>query len=211
MELWILQSFVQTAIDENGLSGDVGGALAGEPNDGVRQFPRITQALERCFWGPAFEDFFFGLARGDRARVGELFQSVGGGVARANVVDENAVFAKLVGEAFDQSDDGGAHRVRMHEVGYGLLGGDGGDRDDTSPPFLLHVGDHGVGKVDRAHEIEVHGAFPFVDGGGEKTVGGRAYVCDGNRAARKVKKATPPRRNPGLERDQDFCFSGGVG
>jgi hypothetical protein len=63
----VLQTFVQAAVHEDGLAGNVGGAVGGEPDDGVGEFAGIAQALERGVGGPAFEDFLLGFARPRRA------------------------------------------------------------------------------------------------------------------------------------------------
>jgi branched-chain amino acid aminotransferase len=105
--------------------------------------------------------------------VREFLQAVGRGKARTDIVDENAVFAELIGEALDQPDNRGPHRIRIDKVGHRLLGGNGRDGDDASPFFLLHVRDDLVREINGAHEVHFNGALPLVNGGSEKTLGWR--------------------------------------
>ncbi len=106
--------------------------------------------------------------------MGEFLQAVSRGKAGADIVHKNAVFAELIGEALDQSDNRGAYGIRIDKVGHRLLGGDGRDGDDPSPLSLLHVRDDLVREVNGAHEVHFDGALPLVDRGSEKTLGGRA-------------------------------------
>ena len=104
----------------------------------------------------------------------QFFQAVCGGEAGADIVDQNSVFAELVGQAFDQANYCGAHGIGEDQIGDGLFGGDGGEGDDASPLFLLHVGNDFAGEVDGAEEVGIEGALPVVEGGSEKSFGGRA-------------------------------------
>ena len=103
-----------------------------------------------------------------------MFQAIGGGETGGDVVDEDSVFAEFVGETLNQADDSGADGVGEHEVGDGLLRGNGSDGDDAAPALFLHVGDDFAGKIDGAHEVRVDGVAPVGGGGGEEAPGGRA-------------------------------------
>jgi len=106
--------------------------------------------------------------------MGEFLQAVSGGKSRTDIIYEDAVFAKLIGETLDKSNDRGTHGIRIDKVTHRLLGSDGRDCNDASPFFLLHVRDNLVREIDGAHEVHVDGALPFINGGSEKTLGGRA-------------------------------------
>lgn len=106
--------------------------------------------------------------------MGEFLQAVRGGKSRTDIIDKDTVFAELIGETLDKSNNRGTHGIRINKVSHRLLGSDGRDGDDASPVFLLHVRDNLVREVDGAHEVHVHGALPLVNGGREKALGGRA-------------------------------------
>ena len=102
------------------------------------------------------------------------FKPVGCGEPRADVVDQNSIFAELVGQALDQADHRRTHRIREHEIGDGLLGSDRGDGDDASPALALHVRDDFAREINCAEKVQLERALPFFECGGEKTLGGRA-------------------------------------
>jgi branched-chain amino acid aminotransferase len=106
--------------------------------------------------------------------MGEFLQAVSGGKSRTDIIHEDTVLAKLIGETLDKSNNRGAHGIRINKVAHRLLGGNGRDGDDASPVFLLHVRDDLVREVNRAHEVHFNGALPLLNGGCEKTLGGRA-------------------------------------
>jgi len=167
-------SAITATIYQDRLAGDVGGALGGEPDDDIGELLGGTHALDGGVGGPSGEDVGFGLARDFGTRSRELFEAVGSGEARANIVDEDAVFAELVREALDQSNDGGADGVGVDEIGNWLLHGNRGDGDEASPVGALHVGDYLPGEVNDAEEVGFEGPLPFVVGGGEKAFCRRA-------------------------------------
>jgi hypothetical protein len=123
---------------------------------------------------PSLENLILVLAERSRARVREFSQAVGRGKSRTDIVDEDAIFAELIGQALDEANNRGPHRVRIDEIGHRLLGSDRGDRNDASPFFLLHVRDDLVREVNRTHEVHFDGALPLVDGGSKKAFGRRA-------------------------------------
>ena len=103
-----------------------------------------------------------------RALGDQLLQAFGCGVAGPNVVDGDAVFAELVGKAFDQTENAGAHCVGVDQIRDRLTNSHGGDRHQPAPVVFLHPGQNCAGKVDHAHEVQFHGAMPLFRGGGKK-------------------------------------------
>src|SRR5579859_8179023 len=176
-----LKAAVDSAVDQDGLAGDVGGAVRGEPDDGVGDFLGLAEALDWSVGGPGVADLLWRAAGGQSANLGQLLEAFSGGEARGDVVDQNAVFAELVGKALHQSDHGGADGVREHQVLHRLLDGDRGDGDDPAPAVALHVRNDRFGQMDGAQQVEVDGFAPLVGRDGEEVLGGRAAgVGDAN-------------------------------
>src|SRR3984893_16024483 len=168
------QSFVHAAIYKHSLPGYVRRAFRGEPNNSFGNFAGLAQPLQRCVRSPTGENLFFFFAQSSGTRLGQFFQAIGGGESGSDIVDQNSVFAELVGQALDQPHHCSANGVGEHEVGDGLLGGNGGNRDDTSPALTLHVRDHFACEIYRAKEICLYSLVPVVVAGSEKALGGRA-------------------------------------
>src|SRR4029077_5576646 len=121
----ILQTFIQTTVDKNGLAGDIGSALAGEPHNRVGKFTRFAQTLQGGVRSPAFKYFFLGLAERSGTHMGQFLQAVSGGKSRTDIIDEDSVSTELIGETLDKSNNRGPHGIRINKVGHRLLGGDG--------------------------------------------------------------------------------------
>src|SRR6202022_1353723 len=136
------QSLVHSAIHKDSLPGYVRRAFRREPNNGFGNFAGLAQPLQRGVGSPAGENLFFFFAQSRGTRLGQFFQAIGGGESGSDVVDQNSVFADLVGQALYKSPHGSTNRIGEHQVGDGLFGGNGGNRDDASPALTLHVRDN---------------------------------------------------------------------
>lgn len=132
---------------------------------------------KRCSGASAaqpLENLLLALARSRCAGFGELLQPVGCREARTNVVDQDSVFAKLVGQTLDQANHSRPYRIREHKISDRLFRGDRSDGDDAAPAFPLHVGNNFAREINRAEEVQFEGALPFFERGSEKTLGRRA-------------------------------------
>jgi cystathionine gamma-synthase len=167
------QSFVHSAIHQDSLPGYVRRAFRREPNNGFGNFAGLAQPLKRSVGSPGGKNLFFFFAQSGGARPGQFFQAIGGGESGSDVVDQNSVFAELVGQALYKPHHGSTNGVREHQVGDGLFGGNGSNGDDTSPALTLHVGDNFAREIYRAKEICLYSLAPVVEAGSEKALGGR--------------------------------------
>src|ERR1700682_3030490 len=167
------QSFVHAAIYKHSLPRHVRRAFRREPNDSFGNFTRLAQPLQRCVRSPTGENLFFFFAQSSGTRLGQFFEAIGGGETGSDIVDQNSVFTELVGQALDQPDNCSANGVGEHEVGDGLFGGNGGNRDDTSPALTPHVRDDFTCEIYGAEEICIDSLAPVVVAGSEKGLGGR--------------------------------------
>src|ERR1700679_1730 len=139
-----LEALICAAVHDQSLPSDVGSTFAGKPNDSISDLVRLTHALESGFGAKALEHFFVGDAGCLCARSRELLQALCRGKARSDIVDSDAVFAELVRKAFDQTDDGGTHCVRIDEVVNRLANRDRGDRNNAAPLIPLHMREHSM-------------------------------------------------------------------
>ncbi len=98
----------------------------------------------------------------------QLLQSLGCGEAGPHIVDGDTVFAELIGEALDQTENTGAHCIGVDQISDWLTYRHGGNRHQPAPVVFLHPGQNRTGKVDHAHEVHFHCAMPLVGGGGKK-------------------------------------------
>src|SRR5438105_11691110 len=98
-----LKATVIAAIHHEGLSGDIGGAVGGQPDDGIGDLLGLTQPPKRDFLGPALANLLLACARGQGADFAELAQALGGGVSGSDVIEGESVFAELDSQALDQS------------------------------------------------------------------------------------------------------------
>ena len=167
------QAFVHAAIHQDSLPSNVRRAFRSEPNNSFGNLTRLAQPLQRCVRSPIGENLFFFLAQSNGTRLGQFFQAIGGGESGSDIVDQNSVFAELVGQALYQPHNCSANGVGEHEVGDGLFGGNGGNRDDTPPAFTLHVRDHFACEIYRAKEICLYSLAPVVVARSEKALGRR--------------------------------------
>ena len=69
----------------------------------------------------ASKNLLLAFSRGGSAGFRQFFQSVGGCETGTDVVDQDSIFSKLVGEALNQSDYGRTHRIRKHKIGTGCF------------------------------------------------------------------------------------------
>src|SRR6266404_9693895 len=97
------QPAIMAAVGEKGLSCDVRRALGGEPDDQVRDLIGLSQAFYRGVRGPMLVDFFLRYAGCQCLGTRQFLQTLGYGVARANIVDQNSVFAEFVRQALHQT------------------------------------------------------------------------------------------------------------
>src|SRR4029077_12161028 len=102
LQLFLLQSFIDTAVNKHCLSGNVRGALGSQPDDGVGNFPWLSQPSQWRVRRPAIEDVFFRSARSSRPAPGQFLEPVGCGVTWANIVDQNSVFSEFIGQTLHQ-------------------------------------------------------------------------------------------------------------
>src|SRR5215510_10408280 len=84
-----LEAAINAAISENGLPGHIGSALRSQPDDHVRDLLRTPEPLDGCFCRPAVADLLRRAARSQGAYLGQLLQSLGGGVTGSYVVHED--------------------------------------------------------------------------------------------------------------------------
>src|SRR5574341_906088 len=73
-----LESLVDPAVHQDRLPGDVGGAVGGQPHDGVGDLLRPPQAAQGNVGGPALVDLLLADAGGQGARARQLVQPLGG-------------------------------------------------------------------------------------------------------------------------------------
>src|SRR5580698_3964361 len=73
------QSFIHAAIHQNRLSGYVGGAVRGQPDDRLGHFARLAETLDTCVGCPGVMDFLLTLSGGGGTRARQFFQAVGSG------------------------------------------------------------------------------------------------------------------------------------
>src|SRR5438067_9753620 len=115
-----LKATVIAAIDHEGLSGDVSGAVRSQPYDGIGDFLGLTQPPKRDFLGPALANLLLACTRGQGADFAEFAQALGGGVSGSDVIEGKPVFTELDSQALDQSDYCRTHRIGKEQVGNGL-------------------------------------------------------------------------------------------
>src|SRR5438552_9422808 len=157
-----LKAAVIAAIDHEGLTGDVSGAIGGQPDDGIGDLLGLTQPPKRDFLGPALANLLLAGARGQGADFAELAQTLGGGVSGSDVIEGEPVFAELDSQALDQPDYRRTHGIGKEQVGNGLAHGRRSDGDESAPALSLHVGNDFARQGDHAQEIHVHGLAPIV-------------------------------------------------
>jgi len=115
--LWIafglpdLQPFIHAAIDQHGLPGDVRSPFRCEPDNGLGDFAGFPQSFHWCIRGPAIENLLLAFARQRGSCRSQFLETIRRCETRANIVHQNSVFAKLVGEALNQPNHRRAHRV----------------------------------------------------------------------------------------------------
>src|SRR5215472_19252047 len=93
------QSFVSSAIHENGLARNVGSARRSKPYDGVGHLARVGHALDSGIGCPRSEDFILALTLSGGSRTGKLSQAIRPSVSRTNIVDQDAILTELIGQA----------------------------------------------------------------------------------------------------------------
>src|SRR5882762_4732460 len=167
------QSFVHAAIYKHSLPGYVRRSFRREPHNSFGNFARLAQPLQGGVSNPTGKNLFFFFAQSSGTGLGQFFQAIGGGESGSDIVDQNSVFAELVGQALYQAHNCSADGVGEHQVGDGLLGGNGGNRDDTSPALALHVRDNFACEMYRAKEICIYSLAPVVVARSEKALGRR--------------------------------------
>src|SRR5438094_1765129 len=166
----LLQPFVEAAIHENCLSGNVRGALGSQPHYCIGNFARFPQSLDWSVRCPGIENFFLGFSRIGRPRLGQLFQAIRSCITRPDVIYQNAVLAKLIRQAFYESHNGGANCVGQYEFGNRLLRGDRSNSDNAPPALALHVRDDFTREVNRAQEILFDRLLPLCNAGREESL-----------------------------------------
>src|SRR5438876_7181544 len=134
-------------------------------DDGICNLFRISQAFERSVGRPGFENFFLTLSLRGGATLGQFLEPIRCGVARTNVVHQNAVLTKFVSQAFDQTYYGSSDGIGKHQIGHRLFSANGSEGDDSSPALALHVRDDFASEVDRAEKVQVHSLPPILNGG----------------------------------------------
>src|SRR5581483_3778032 len=169
----LLQALVGTAIDQDVLSGNERSSFRGQPHDGVGHLLRFSDPFQCRIGRPRIEDLSFSLSRRGGPRLRQLLQSVRRSKARAHVVHQDTVLAKLVRQTLDEPYDRRTNSIRQNKIRYRLFRRDGSDCHNSAPVLLLHVRNHLPREVDRAEEVCFHRLVPVLRRSGQKTLGRR--------------------------------------
>src|SRR5207237_5971293 len=88
-----LKATVIAAIDHESLTGDVSGAIGGQPDDGIGDLLGLTQPPKRDFLGPALANLLLACARGQGADFAEFAQALSAAVSGSDVIACEPVLA----------------------------------------------------------------------------------------------------------------------
>src|SRR5579862_9092511 len=100
-----IQALDEAAIDGNGCTGYITGALGGEKYDHIGEFLRAREPSQWNLTGPALFNLLAGFAAGRGEPVGQLIQPRGQRVARAYIVYENVGRPVFVRKRLHQPGD----------------------------------------------------------------------------------------------------------
>ena len=104
------------------------------------------------------------------------FDIAAGDHAGRDAIDGDAAFGVLHGSDFREHDDGGFGRGVVRRSWQAGIARDGAEIDDTSIMALRHARNDLLHAVERAEQIDVDDAFPFILGNGFKKMAATAVV-----------------------------------